>query len=66
MTISLDDRLDQVEATLAKISNEISITFPIDDELEAVRTEIFDAIKTQETILKQIERLLSIIEQRTS
>ena len=62
----LTDRLSEIEATLARISNEISVTYPTQEEIQSARIEIFQELKEIKVSLDQIERLLTLIEKRIS
>lgn len=56
-------RLTEMEASLANINNVISISFISDDELEAVRLETFDQIKTIEQRIDRIKNTIELLEE---
>lgn len=62
--MDLDKRLDEIEATLASISNIISQTLVVDDELEAARLEIFSEIQAARLEATATENVVNLIEKR--
>jgi hypothetical protein len=56
-------RLDEIEATLANISNQIS-SLPSPEEVEAVRVELFDALNDLIAESDSIKNIMELLEQR--
>ena len=56
-------RLDEIETTLANISNQIS-SLPSPEEVEAVRVEIFDALNALIAESNSIKNIMELLEQR--
>ena len=56
-------RLDEIEATLANISNQIS-SLPTPEEIEAVRVELFDALNALIANSNSIKNVMELLEQR--
>lgn len=62
--LTISQRLNEIEASLANISNIISQTFPSDDEIEAVRIEIFSVIQILEEEITALTNIVALMEQR--
>lgn len=62
--MDIDKRLDEIEATLASISNIISQTVVTDNELEAARLEIFNETYAVRLNTETTKNVVTLIEQR--
>jgi len=62
--VVISKRLDEMEATLANITNIISTTFPSHEQIEATRQEIFNALSELKYNINTIRDLTDLIEQR--
>lgn len=62
--VALSKRLDEIEATLANITNIISITFPSYEQIESARQEIFNTLAELKYSSNARKDLIDLIEQR--